>query len=193
MAIETIVDSKGIYFITFTCHNWLPSIDMADAYQDVYKFFDTIKKHGNDIVGYVIMPNHLHFLINYANTSKKLNMIIGTGKRFLAYDIVKTLKQKQQHQLLDILSLAVEQKDRSRGKKHEVWKAGFDVKMCRTEKFLLQKLNYIHDNPVKGKWMLAKDSASYIHSSSLFYFKGKHRYCEVKHYEEVLDWRNMYS
>ena len=151
MAIETIVDSKGIYFITFTCHNWLPLIDMADAYQDVYKFFDTIKKDGNDIVGYVIMPNHLHFLINYANTSKKLNMIIGTGKRFLAYDIVKTLKQKQQHQLLDILSLAVEQKDRSRGKKHEVWKAGFDVKMCRTEKFLLQKLNYIHDNPVKGK------------------------------------------
>ena len=84
MAIETIVDSKGIYFITFTCHNWLPLIDMADAYQDVYKFFDTIKKDGNDIVGYVIMPNHLHFLINYANTSKKLNMIIGTGKRFFS-------------------------------------------------------------------------------------------------------------
>jgi REP element-mobilizing transposase RayT len=72
MAIETTVTSKGIYFITFTCHNWLPLIDTADAYEDVYKFFEVIKKNGNDIVGYVIMPNHLHFLINYKNTYKKL-------------------------------------------------------------------------------------------------------------------------
>ncbi len=111
----------------------------------------------------------------------------------MAYGIVKKLKQKNEDQLLGILSLAVEFKDRSRGKKHEVWRAGFDVKECRTEKFLLQKLNYIHDNPVKGKWMLAKDNESYIHSSCLFYFKGKHRHCEVKHYEDVMDWENMYQ
>ena len=61
MAIETSVTSKGIYFITFTCHNWLPLIDTADAYADVYKFFEVIKKDGNAIVGYVIMSNHLHF------------------------------------------------------------------------------------------------------------------------------------
>jgi REP element-mobilizing transposase RayT len=193
MAIETTVTSKGIYFITFTCHNWLPLIDTADAYEDVYKFFEVIKKDGNDIVGYVIMPNHLHFLINYKNTYKKLNTIIGNGKRFLAYDIVKKLQQKEEHQLLNLLGSAVEPKDRSRGKKHEPWKSGFDVKECRTEKFLLQKLNYIHDNPVKGKWMLAKDIEAYLHSSCLFYFKKKHRLCEVTHYEEVLDWENMYQ
>jgi len=95
--------------------------------------------------------------------------------------------------LLNLLASAVEQKDSSRGKKHEVWKPGFDVKECRTEKFLLQKLNYIHDNPVKGKWMLAKDNEAYVHSSCLFYFKKKHRFCEVTHYEEVLDWENMYQ
>ena len=59
--------------------------------------------------------------------------------------------------------------------------------------YLLQKLNYIHDNPVKGKWMVAKDNKDYIHSSCLFYFKMKHRLCEVTHYEEVLDWENMYQ
>ncbi|SHE98308.1 hypothetical protein [Flavisolibacter ginsengisoli] len=59
MAIETSVTSKGIYFIIFTCHNWLPLIDTADAYADVYKFFEVIKRDGNDIVGYVIIPNHL--------------------------------------------------------------------------------------------------------------------------------------
>src|SRR6476660_1693970 len=137
MAIETIVTSKGVYFITFTCHNWLPLFDTAVAYDDVYKFFEAIKRDGNDIVGYVIMPNRLHFLINYKNTFKKLNTIIGNGKRFLAYDIVKKLQQKKEFELLNLLASAVEQKDISRGKIHEVWKPGFDVKECRTEKFLL--------------------------------------------------------
>jgi REP element-mobilizing transposase RayT len=193
MAIETVVTSKGIYFITFTCHNWLPLIDTADAYEDVYKFMEVIKKEGNNIVGYVIMPNHLHFLINYKNPSKRLNTLIGNGKRFLAYDIVRKLQQKKEYELLNHLALAVGPKDRSRGKKHEVWKPGFDVKECRTEKFLLQKLNYIHDNPVKGKWKLATDNESYVHSSCLFYFKKKHRFCEATHYDEVLDWENMYK
>jgi REP element-mobilizing transposase RayT len=193
MAIETVVTSKGIYFITFTCHNWLPLIDTADAYEDVYKFMEVIKKEGNNIVGYVIMPNHLHFLINYKNPSKTLNTLIGNGKRFLAYDIVRKLQQKKEYELLNHLALAVGPKDRSRGKKHEVWKPGFDVKECRTEKFLLQKLNYIHDNPVKGKWKLATDNESYVHSSCLFYFKKKHRFCEATHYDEVLDWENMYK
>jgi REP element-mobilizing transposase RayT len=193
MAIETVVTSKGIYFITFTCHNWLPLIDTADAYEDVYKFMEVIKKEGNNIVGYVIMPNHLHFLINYKNPSKRLNTLIGNGKRFLAYEIVRKLQQKNEYELLNHLALAVGPKDRSRGKKHEVWKPGFDVKECRTEKFLLQKLNYIHDNPVKGKWKLATDNESYVHSSCLFYFKKKHRLCEATHYDEVLDWENMYK
>ena len=70
MAIETIVTSKGVYFITFTCYNWLPLFDTAVAYDDVYKFFEAIKRDGNDIVGYVIMPNHLHFLINYKKVKK---------------------------------------------------------------------------------------------------------------------------
>jgi hypothetical protein len=46
MAIETIVTLKGVYFIRFACHNWLLFIDTADAYNDVYKFFELIKKEG---------------------------------------------------------------------------------------------------------------------------------------------------
>ena len=33
--------------------------------------------------------------------------------------------------------------DKSHGKKHEVWKDAFDVKECRTENFIMQKLNYV--------------------------------------------------
>lgn len=193
MAIETPVDQKGIYFITFTCHNWIALIEEADAYEAVYQFFEVLQKEGNAIVAYVIMPNHVHFLLHYTSTVKSLNTLIGNGKRFMAYNIVKRLQQKNKTGLLVALQGAVEAKDSTRGKKHEVWKASFDVKPCRTERFLLQKLNYIHENPVKGKWNLAINRESYEHSSCLFYFKGAQRRCEVMHYEKVLDWEGMYE
>jgi putative transposase len=41
------------------------------------------------------------------------------------------------------------------------------------EAFLLQKLNYIHNNPVADKWKLAKLPEEYLHSSASFYFLNK--------------------
>ena len=193
MATETVVDQKGIYFITFTCHNWLSLLDAADAYSDVYNFFEVLKQKGHSVVGYVIMPNHVHVLLHYRGKGATLNLLIGNGKRFMAYSIVKKLQEKKHSALLQQLREAVEPKDKARGKLHEVWKPGFDVKPCRTEKFLLQKLHYIHDNPVRGKWKLALDNESYEHSSCLFYFHQQQRHCNVTHYQTLLDWENMYQ
>ena len=60
------------------------------------------------------------------------------------------------------LQAEVKSKDRSRGKKHEVWIDSFDVKECRTEKFIMQKLIYIHENPVRGRWKLCESSLEYL-------------------------------
>ena len=147
----------------------------------------------HDVLAYVIMPNHLHFLLHYNGGSKNLNTVIGNGKRFIAYEIIELLKQKREHVLLQKLSAAVKDKDRSRGKKHEVWKDGFDVKECRTEKFILQKLIYIHENPVRGRWKLCETSVDYLHSTAKFYFNGTQQLFEVRDYREFVDWENMYE
>jgi len=66
----------------------------------VYKQFNYLKSCGHKIIEYVIMPNHIHALIHFVDTSKKVNTIVGNMKRFLAYDIVNALKEQQQ---LDVL------------------------------------------------------------------------------------------
>jgi len=45
-----------------------------------------------------------------------------------------------------------------------------------------QKLNYIHENPVSGKWKLVDDYVSYDHSSAGFYELGETTNYPVKHY-----------
>jgi len=131
------------------------------------------------------MPNHLHLLLHY-NGGKNLNTVIGNGKRFMAYELVSLLEQKDELALLQKLQAEVKDKDRSRGKKHEVWNDGFDVKECRTEKFISQKLIYIHENPVSGKWKLSPTSLDYLHSSALFYFNSRQRLFEVKDYRDFV-------
>ncbi len=94
------------------------------------------------------MPNHLHALIAFSNTSQSINTIVGNGKRFMAYEIIKRLEQQKETELLQRLNLSVEAKDRERNKKHELWEDSFDWKECRTHKFMKQKLDYMPARPV---------------------------------------------
>ena len=132
------------------------------------------------------MPNHLHLLLYYAGGVQSLNTIVGNGKRFIAYDIIKRLEKQNDLELLRTLELGVCAKDKSRGKKHEVWQGAFDGKECRTEKFVLQKLHYIHNNPCSKRWKLASSPIDYLHSSARFYICGKHAGYPVTDYREFL-------
>ena len=192
MSIHTTIKKEGIYFITFTCYEWLPLIELCHGYDIVYNFFSALKKQLHTLLAYVIMPNHLHFLLHYSG-GKSLNSAIGNGKRFMAYEIVNRLEKSGQDALLQRLSDGVQKKDRSRGKLHEIWIDSFDVKVCRTEKFILQKLIYIHENPVRGKWKLCESSLDYLHSSAPFYFNGRQQLFEVRDYRNFINWEQVYE
>lgn len=193
MSVHTVVEKESIYFITFTCHNWLPLIALSDGYGAVYNFFDVLRRKGHTVTGYVIMPNHLHFLLHYTGKEKNLNTVIGNGKRFMAYEMLKRLEDKSEHECLARLKADVQPKDAAKGQKHCFWKDSFEVKECRTEKFLLQKLHYIHNNPVSGKWKLSPSPLDYLHSSAPFYFNGQQQLFNIRDYRELLNWETMYE
>ena len=193
MTVHTITEKPGIYFITFTCHDWLSLIELSDGYSTVYNFFKVLKDKGHILTGYVIMPNHVHILLYYTGLEKNLNILIGNGKRFMAYQMLKKLQSKGHHDVIYKLQQAVQNKDAEKGQKHCFWINSFDVKECRTEKFLLQKLHYMHNNPVSGKWKLASVTHEFLHSSTSFYFNGKQQVFPVIDYNKLLNWEHMYE
>lgn len=67
------------------------------------------------------MPNHVHLLVYLTPGCKGLNKIIGDSKRFFAYEIVKRLEQKRESNLLDVLKAGVQENERKKGKKHQVF------------------------------------------------------------------------
>jgi len=133
------------------------------------------------------MPNHIHALIAFQNNGTSINTIVSNGKRFLAYELVKRLNQQNENQVLHKLSLAVTGSDKKRGKIHQIFEESFDWKECRTDKFIEQKLYYIHNNPCKGKWNLATSPVEYLHSSAGFYATGEHGVYKVTNYGFLKD------
>lgn len=138
------------------------------------------------------MPNHVHALTGFRNTGQSINTIVGNGKRFIAYEIINRLKQQKEDKLLYQLHLSVEAKDLERNKKHEVWEDSFvpiaiGRKECRTNKYMEQKLDYMHENPCKGKWNLAAAPVDYEHRSAKYYITGEQGVYEVLNYCELSD------
>ena len=171
--LQTIPFNEGTFFITFTCYEWLPLIHKTDGYDIVYKWFDHLRSKGHKINGFVIMPNHVHALITFVSVGQTINTIVGNGKRFMAYEIIKRLEANKEINLLSTLQENVEAARRVNKKKHEVWKLSFDWKVCNSKVFIKQKLNYMHDNPCSGKWNLCKSPIDYLHGSAKYYLSGE--------------------
>jgi len=133
------------------------------------------------------MPNHVHALLYFPEMPKSLNTVIGNAKRFLAYEIIKRLEKKKAIVLLDILHAGVKKRERKKGQIHKVFEDSFDAKECHSTEFILQKLEYIHRNPVSKKWQLVNDFADYEYSSAPFYEKGIKKYKNLLHINDALN------
>ena len=181
------LEKEVVYYCTFTCYKWIPLFEITDFYDAVYKWFDILKKFNNKVLVYVIMPNHIHVLIYVDNNSPIINKLVANGKRFMAYEIVKRLKQMKYLKLLQQLEVAVSEYDKKRGKLHEVFQDSFDCKPCYSKKFIEQKIDYIHHNPCAKKWNLAEEYVKYPHSSAMFYETDVHGAYIVYDYR-LLDW-----
>lgn len=98
---------------------------------------------------------------------------------------MKRLKEKGNTEVLRKLEEGVVESDRKRGKKHEVFQPSFDCKLCASERFILQKLHYIHHNPVVKHWSLTEDFSTFEHSSAKFYEHNELCKIPVTHWEDV--------
>ncbi len=179
-------DIYSMYFCTFTCCNWINLFEISNTYDAVYNWFKILKdKYNCDVVAYVIMPNHVHCILYFKDAGFDLNKIISNGKRFMAYEIIAQLKDKGATDVLKTLSDALTEREKKKGQLHKVFKDSFDAKAIYSENFLMQKISYIHFNPVSGKWNLVNDFTNYEHSTASFYELGISKHFTPLHYREI--------
>ena len=56
----------------------------------------------------------------------------------------------------------------AKDRKYQFWERNSLTEYLTSREMIEQKLNYIHNNPVQGRWMLANDPLEYKYSSARF-------------------------
>jgi putative transposase len=168
----------NIYFWTATIHKWIPLLSTDENKQII---INSLKKLSEDnlitVYAFVIMPNHIHLIwqqngLNGKETPK------GSFLKYTAHVFLKQLKLAGASHLYAI---------NASNKKHELWQRdslGIEIYSRAVAK---QKLDYIHFNPVSGKWQLSKDDLSYYYSSARFYETGEDEFGFLNNLYEVFD------
>jgi REP element-mobilizing transposase RayT len=98
-----------------------------------------------NIHGYVIMIDHVHLILS-ENGNKSLSGIFRDLKRHTSNEISALLNEDNQTHALRIFQEAASSKY---NQTYKVWETGFHPIGLQSEYFFIQKLNYIHENPVR--------------------------------------------
>jgi REP element-mobilizing transposase RayT len=125
------------------------------------------KQKGLEIYAYCIMPSHVHMLCK-AKEGYVLSNIMRDFKRYTSKQIIETIinfPESRREWLLEYFNKACQHLKRKQT--YKVWQDGYHAEICSSNKFILQKLNYIHNNPVIDK--IVANPEDYVFSSARNY------------------------
>jgi len=148
---------------------------MEDRFKDIImeSLSFLCKAKGVCVYGFAIMSNHFHLIRQIMGDNKRDDV----QRDFLKYTGQQILKHLRNEQSILLSELLVNAKDR----KHRVWERNsLGVPLCSREVFL-QKLEYIHNNPVTAG--LCKYPEDYKYSSARFYEKNEMDWFFLVHHE----------
>jgi putative transposase len=137
-----IHDQAAPHFLTCTVLEWLPLFAQPANVQILFDSLQFLKEQGRlTLYGYVILENHCHLLAAAPDMSKTM----ASFKSFTAAQIIKRLTERHSP-VLDLLAF---HKARHKiDREHQVWQEGSHPEEIAGEAMMLQKLEYIHNNPV---------------------------------------------
>ena len=145
------------YYFTSVAHKRLPIFGTDKLKKIMVDALDEARRSaGFLILAYVIMPDHNHLITDSSrepsDTLRYLNGI--SAKRILDH-----LKASATSSLEKLKTF-----EKKRGYKYSVWEHHADTFLITSESVLMQKVNYIHFNPVKAGFVEHPDE--YLYSSS---------------------------
>jgi len=140
------------YFCTSTITDWYSIFTEPAYFNLIIDSLNYCRNHkGLKVHAYVIMLNHLHLIVS-ADLNNSLSNIMRDFKRYTSGRISFLLKSKQRHQALNFFKR--EAKKISEKRNYKIWQDGFHPIGLENEYFIKQKVNYIHDNPVRKGYVL---------------------------------------
>jgi REP element-mobilizing transposase RayT len=164
-------DEHGMYFVTLTTVGW---VDLFTRLELKHVIIDSLrycqKEKGLVIHAWCLMPSHLHMIVS--TNQEPLQDIMRDFKKFTSKKIVETIQQipeSRKEFLLDKFDF--EARRTLRAEYYKFWKDDNHTILMDGNIDVMQKINYIHENPVRDG--IVNEPEHYIYSSAIDYTGGK--------------------
>jgi putative transposase len=154
-----VLDTEGhVHFLTFSCYKRRRLLDDERAAGIVMHFLASLlEKRQGRCLGFVIMPDHVHSLVWFPKPNQ-------------LSDFVKQWKRRTSMELKKHLITARPRYAASFEPDEPIWQARYYGFNIFSEQKLLEKLQYMHNNPVKEG--LVVNSSDWPWSSARWYERG---------------------
>jgi REP element-mobilizing transposase RayT len=170
-----IFETQYPYFLTSTVVAWLPVFSnpaFAEIILDSWRFLQ--RERGIQILGYVIMENHLHWIA----IGDDLQNQVQRFKSYTARQIIDEMERRGYATLLQELKYY---KLRHKiDQTYQLWQEGSHPEQLANTDMVWQKLDYTHGNPLRRGYV---DEAVHWRYSSARNYAGMPGLLEV-----ITDW-----
>ena len=169
---------EGVYFITCTTVGWV-DLFIRQEYKDILvnSLSHCIENKGLVVHAFVIMSSHIHLIVSTTENTLLPN-VMRDFKSFTSKMLIREIMQiNESRKVWMLLKFEYEAKRQVRGAKYKLWQDGYHPVELLTESMVIQKLDYIHNNPVADR--IVDEVEEFVYSSARQY-AGKSGLLEIE-------------
>ncbi|MCD4818961.1 MAG: transposase [Candidatus Cloacimonetes bacterium] len=138
-----VIEKDGFYFVSSTIVEWIPIFTHHKYFKIIIDSLNFCRlEKGLKLYFYVIMDNHFHLIVKHP----QLSDIMRSFKGFTADKILEELHKDKSKWKLNLFSFY---RKKYKSTNYQVWQEGFHPKLISSDRMLAQKVEYLHNNPVK--------------------------------------------
>jgi REP element-mobilizing transposase RayT len=170
-------NKSGLYFVSFATVYWL-DVFTRQIYFDVLA--ESIKycraEKGMELYAYCFMPSHVHLIFRSDNDNP--DGLLRDFKSYTAKKLIEAIETNPQESRKEYLLWFFERaaKKKSNSSKYQFWQHHNQPVELWSESVIKQKIDYIHNNPVKSGFVTNPVDWKY---SSARNFQDDHTVLEI--------------
>ncbi|MDH5483880.1 MAG: transposase [Gammaproteobacteria bacterium] len=136
-------DNKLPHFVTLTVLHWIPAFTQPATVNILLDSLRFLQNETLKLYAFVILENHIHRVAQSQNLQKDM-------MRFKSHTARKLIPYFQKNHIRTILDqLMFYKKAHKTDRNYQFWQEGVHPEWIQNNKMLEQKVEYIHNNPVK--------------------------------------------
>jgi len=148
-----IHNPAATYFLTLQVIDWVDVFSREIYRKEIINSLTYCRKEkGLILYAYVVMTNHLHIIVRAEN--ENLTDVLRDFKKFTASQILRLIKagpESRQDWMLKRFEFAA--RSHVRNSEYQFWTHENHAMEIHSPWFMKQKMDYLHNNPVKAGWV----------------------------------------